>query len=318
VDKIFFISRSLTVAMSVLLGFFVCLWSRELFGWNAGIFALFLYVFEPNILAHSRLISTDLGFTCLFFISLYFCWKLLNKPCLKNLLLLCVAVGLAICSKITAILLIPTFFIILLIHSIYHKKIEIPIRFFSRFIEKRNRCKGILSISVLMILVFSFAYTILFMDYGFRFDRLIQREAGVLKLENALEKIPVLSNDIADKIVHFAQELRVPARNYFIKMLYMFDLIPRTDGKSRAAYARYLLGQSSYEGTWYFIFIAMAIKEPIPLLLLLVLAFCAFRKQEFRKYMFLLIPAFVLLASGITMKSFAFRYVNLPLSPFMK
>jgi len=71
-DKIFFISRSLTVAMSVLLGFFVFLWSKELFGLNAGIFALFLYAFEPNILAHSRLISTDLGFTCLFFISLYF------------------------------------------------------------------------------------------------------------------------------------------------------------------------------------------------------------------------------------------------------
>jgi len=102
-DTLLFLGRLPIVLLGLLLGFFVFLWSSALFGRKAGLFALVLYVFSPNILAHTRLITTDLAVTTFGFIAMYFLWKFCTKEKEKDLLWSGGFLGFALASKYTAL-----------------------------------------------------------------------------------------------------------------------------------------------------------------------------------------------------------------------
>jgi len=104
-DQLIFWARLPIILLGILLGMYVFRWAKELYGDAAGIFALLLYVFSPNILAQSRFVTTDLGITCFSFITIYYFWKFCNKKMLRNLILTGVFFGLALSSKFTGIYL---------------------------------------------------------------------------------------------------------------------------------------------------------------------------------------------------------------------
>ena len=87
-DQILFFGRISVMLLSVLLGFFVFRFAKELYGVKAGLFALFLYSFSPNILAHSRIATVDLGSSCLMFIAVYYFWRFLKNISIKEVLLI--------------------------------------------------------------------------------------------------------------------------------------------------------------------------------------------------------------------------------------
>ena len=88
----------------------------ELHGPLAGLLALGLYVFDPNILAHGRLTTTDLGVTCFLFVAVYCFWRWLNHPTRLRLAAAGLTLGLALVSKYSALLLIPILALIGLTH----------------------------------------------------------------------------------------------------------------------------------------------------------------------------------------------------------
>ena len=106
-DEMLFWGRLPVVLLSVLLGYFVFRWASELYGRHAGLAALFLYAFCPNILAHSRFVTMDLGLTCFFFLTLYYLWRFSKQGRLRNLVLAGVAMGLALATKFSAVVLVP-------------------------------------------------------------------------------------------------------------------------------------------------------------------------------------------------------------------
>ena len=61
--ELFRLGRMVMPLFSVLGGLIVFAWSRKLYGNGGGLLSLCLWVFCPNILAHARLITTDLGST---------------------------------------------------------------------------------------------------------------------------------------------------------------------------------------------------------------------------------------------------------------
>jgi len=68
-DIILLWGRLPVVLLTVLLGWVVFSWGRELYRHpGVGLLALFLCVFDPNILAHGRLATNDLAVTCFSFI----------------------------------------------------------------------------------------------------------------------------------------------------------------------------------------------------------------------------------------------------------
>src|SRR5437879_5024325 len=58
-DRLLFWSRVVMVMVAALGAAITFLWARDLFGPVAGIFALTLYAFCPNLLAHGMLVTTD-------------------------------------------------------------------------------------------------------------------------------------------------------------------------------------------------------------------------------------------------------------------
>lgn len=77
VDCIVFLTRLPVIGLALLLGALVYRWARELGGARAGLVALFLLACDPNILAHARLVTTDLGVTVFSFLAVYALWRVL-------------------------------------------------------------------------------------------------------------------------------------------------------------------------------------------------------------------------------------------------
>src|SRR5262249_53101425 len=56
-------------------GLVVFLWAREMFGIPSGLFALGLFAFSPNLLAHGMLVTTDVPVAVFMTLALYLFWR---------------------------------------------------------------------------------------------------------------------------------------------------------------------------------------------------------------------------------------------------
>jgi len=108
VDKMVFWGRIPMIMIMVLLGYYVFRWSRELFNDKTALLALFLFCLSPTILAHTRLVTTDVGAAAGAFIGLYYFVKFLKNSSNVNLVKAGIALGLAELAKFSLILLFPT------------------------------------------------------------------------------------------------------------------------------------------------------------------------------------------------------------------
>lgn len=130
-EEILFWGRIPVLLLSALLGLFVFKWAKELYGVKAGLFALFLYSFSPNILAHSRLATTDLGVTVFLFLATYQFWKFLHYRGARNLILAGLTLGLALGSKFSALSIFPIYFLLVLLYFLSHRQAKSAMRLFA-------------------------------------------------------------------------------------------------------------------------------------------------------------------------------------------
>lgn len=105
-DKVLFWSRLPLIFVSTLGGLLLYLFGRELVGEIAALGALVLYAFDPTIIAHSFLVTTDVGMAVLTLLFLWALWNYLQRPGWVRLLLSGLALGLALSSKFSAVFLI--------------------------------------------------------------------------------------------------------------------------------------------------------------------------------------------------------------------
>jgi hypothetical protein len=101
--------RLVTILFSVLLGALVYRWSSALYGFAGGLLSLTLYVFSPSLLAHGRLVTTDLYAAFTATLAAYTYWRLMSVPRVRNAMLAGFALGLAQIAKFSAVLLVPAF-----------------------------------------------------------------------------------------------------------------------------------------------------------------------------------------------------------------
>jgi hypothetical protein len=90
---------------SVLGGIVVFAWSRRLHGVGGGLLSLTLWAFCPNVLAHGRLITTDMGATALGVAATYLFWRSLQRPGWLPSAGVGICLGLAELTKFSLILL---------------------------------------------------------------------------------------------------------------------------------------------------------------------------------------------------------------------
>jgi hypothetical protein len=106
-DRVMFWARLPFILLSAMLGLLIYLWGRKLAGDMAALAALFLYTLDPTILAHSYLVTMDVGLAFFTVLSLFALWEYLRRPSTKRLLLCGLAMGALLAAKFSAVFLLP-------------------------------------------------------------------------------------------------------------------------------------------------------------------------------------------------------------------
>jgi hypothetical protein len=104
-DQILILTRMPNLALGNLLLILIGWWAYRLWGPRAAVLALALATFEPNLVAHASLVSTDMGAALLVFLTVYLLWEYLHSPKWWILNLLSIATGLALVAKFSTIVL---------------------------------------------------------------------------------------------------------------------------------------------------------------------------------------------------------------------
>lgn len=109
-------ARALNLLFSLGLCLLVYFWARRLAGSIAGFVALTLAAFSPTLLAHGPLATTDVAATLLLTASVGTFWLQLRRGGWRWLALSTVVFGLTCVSKFSAVLLLPSFAVLILVH----------------------------------------------------------------------------------------------------------------------------------------------------------------------------------------------------------
>ncbi|OGD56954.1 hypothetical protein A2V71_03130 [Candidatus Berkelbacteria bacterium RBG_13_40_8] len=292
-ESIIFISRLVFILLTLGLGAFGYFWSKKLYGEKAGIFTAFLVLFFPNILAHGRLINTDLGLTLFIFITIYFWGKFLKQPIISNTILSGLFLGLVLASKFTGIIILPILLILVIIKLILQKSWKSWLKYLL----------GLITVGVI-------AYLIIWGTYGFSIQAPPKISQGLAAEINTWA--PYETPDSFDKIFKKVRPILIP--NYFYKGLAMVGI------HAAGGHSSYLLGQTSGTGWWYYFPVAIFFKTPIPIFILLFLSVFYFKKIRakdiFDEYL-LIIPVVIFLAFAMYSKAdLGIRHI-LPVFPFL-
>jgi len=106
-DRLLFWGRLPMMFLATLGGLVVFLWARDLFGRAAGLFALAMFAFSPNLLAHGMLVTTDVPVAVFMLLALYLFWKHGERPSVLTSILFGLATGAAMASKFSGVILPP-------------------------------------------------------------------------------------------------------------------------------------------------------------------------------------------------------------------
>ncbi len=275
-QRLLFLMRLCAGLLALALSLVVFLAAREWFGTGAALIALLLVVFDPNLLANSALVTTDIGVSLFFLLGIYAFYRYVAKPSLVRLLLAGIAAGLLLATKHSGILLAPM--LVLLIGW------EVL------FAPKGTRGKLALRLGGAFAAIVVTGVAVLWSFYGFRY---IARPDG-LRLSTSLA-------DYAAPLSHFSSSAVLTiARLRLLPESYLMGLV---DVKRMAQfYPTFIFGKVYAHGQWWYFPVVILIKTTLGLLALVTLAAFAIltgRLRKGRELAFILLPWFVYLAVAI-------------------
>jgi Tfp pilus assembly protein PilF len=299
-ETLFFYSKLMMIGVACLLGVFVYNWARDLFGLMGAIAAIFIYMLEPNILAHAQLVHTDLPFSLFFFISSYFFWRALCRLTIANLIFASIFFGLAVITKHAYVVLFLTWLILGLLRIFSSQPQEVSI---GRIRQLSTRWSKAAALGAIFACALGAAYVLIWAVYGFSFHATPGGKLA-LPIEKALPQSPAIKT-----LVSFLTQYQLLPEAWIYGQLHVFTNLSRDS---------YLLGQTSLgNGSWLYFPIAFGVKTPVPLLILLVVTVVLWVRANIRPPAPLLVPVLVYFSlavwSGINI---GLRHI-LPIYPFL-
>ncbi len=168
-DRLLMRSRVPTLALALLLGYFIFQWTHELYGGAPALLALLLFSFCPNMLAHSGLITPDMALTCFTYISLYCFWKVFRRNGGWGWIIACsLSLGCALLSKYSALLQIAIFGIAAC--AVYvSSDVGLPVNFpLNRWLRKEGTLFKWLRLKGLLLVIFVLSFFVLSLGYRFQ------------------------------------------------------------------------------------------------------------------------------------------------------
>lgn len=250
VEKMIFWGKIPMILILVLLGFYIFLWAKELFGNKASLLALFLFSFSPTFLAHGRLVTTDVGAAAGVFIATYYFIKFLKDSSRKNLIIAGIVLGLAQLAKFSVILLLPFFGILIIVWVITKSS------GFREFLKTFGRY--FVSCLLIGLIALSLIWVVYqYHTWNYPPEKQAEDTASILASDN--EFLSNLTIWMADKPV-----LR-PIAHYLLGLIMAFQ---RTGGGDTT----YFLGEVSGAGWKTYFPVVYSIKEPLTFHILTLIA----------------------------------------------
>lgn len=259
-EAICFWSRLPMIALTLALGVLLFVFARELLGQRGALLAVVLFALEPTILAHGRVVQTDIPAAFGLLLTVYAIWKYIGAPDWKHACYLGGAAAVALLAKYSMLVVVPAIFAV------------IAILFFLPGARRRSLARDAVVAAVTLLLVVNAAY--------FFYDRaLTPDDAKWIR-----EMFPSSSGFLTA----IAETLRwiVPA-----------DLVMGVYWQAhhgKIGHPAGLLGMHGNHGWWYYFPVAFFFKATIPFLALSIASglWAAHRlwHQRERKWLVLLVP----------------------------
>lgn len=288
-DRLLYAGRFMIVMLGVLLGIMVFFWAYEWLGYWPAVVALALFLLEPNLLAHSQLVTTDLPLTTFLFGAVYFLWRFARQATRLNAAAVVVFATLAILTKFSAVLLVP---IVLLLLAVGVLARRITLMHAASLLAA---CAVVSFIAIWAIYGFRWAPSAS-AGWYFHFEdsRLVRQNVPSLtELVTWIDSRHLLPNT-------FTQGL----------------LIGQAKAVKRSAF---LAGNYSEDGWWYFFPLAFLLKTPIGLMALAAFAVPAIRRArgEMLSALFVICPIVIYFGASVGAGlNIGLRHI-LPIYPFV-
>jgi 4-amino-4-deoxy-L-arabinose transferase-like glycosyltransferase len=269
-ELICFWSRLPMIALTLGLGLLIFIFARDLFGPRVAALAIALFALEPTILAHGRIVQTDIPAAFGVLLSVYALWKYIRGPGWKTAGGLGAAVAVALLAKYSMLLVVPAIFAAPLALSVM------------RDARRMNRFRD----AVLAVAIFLFV-----VNAAYFFNHRALTPGDLKWISDVFPR--------SEAIPTFAVQV--------LRWILPTDLVMGIYWQlhhARVGHPAGLLGMYSNHGWWYYFPVAFFFKATIPFLVLsLVSIGWAVRRtihQREGKWLFLLVPLVLYTALMVT------------------
>ena len=246
--------------------FLVFTWSRRLFGKASGILATALFTTLPPILAHSGLATSDQAVTATLFFAVFSFLLWLERPSVGRSCLLGITSGLAFLSKFSALVFLPFCGLSISVLKCIHIRVN-------KKLEARASSNGWLKGCAITILL---TFTVVWRGYRFSTEPLVTPE---MRPHILIDQLVGVDGALHDNIYRIMESPIFP----FTELL---KGIMRVKTHADFGHPSYLLGEVRWRGWRYFFIVALAVKTPLPFLLLTIigLVFVVYSCRHFEEW----------------------------------
>ena len=258
--KILFWSRLPMMLLVLVLGVFLYKWTRERYGRKVGLVTLALFAFYPDIIAHGRLVTTDIAAALGYLVTLYYFDRALSRPSQKNTLLASVAFGLAQLLKFSSFLLFGVLLILVLVRALLDRDEGLAKKIWQY--GKIYFWTSLLSIILVWLVYIPFVrHTPVSIEHEV-IERNLTADPKTLPLRNFLHAFE--GNAITRGLGHY--------------LLGAMLVVGRVEGGN----ATFLVGQVAEKSIRLFFPAAWVIKTPLPIIILALVSIAALIIRRFR------------------------------------
>lgn len=168
-------ARRMIILISVALGIVVFLWSARLFGVAGGFVSLILYTFSPSVLAHARLVTTDMCVSLFFMLSVASIWWVMHQVRPASLLAGFASVAGLILSKMSGVLIIPVAVVLVIVRLVSGRLLNLRL---GKTREIVGRPKLALSFAILALVHTAVVWLVIWATFGFRYEAMADAQPG--------------------------------------------------------------------------------------------------------------------------------------------
>jgi len=234
--------RYLTLFFAVLIILLVFQWSRKMYGINAGLFSAFLFVCCPNNMANAVLVTTDTYSVFFLMATMYCLWRYSNSRSNKDLIWFSVILGLSQLVK----------------QSLFHLYVLAPLCLLAYALLMKEKIKWAGMFKKLLITA---AISFIIINAGFIFWHLNLKMGDYHFMSSLFIKVQQL----------LPGWLPVPLSESFVSGLDQAKYYDQLGGGyANSSFANVtILGHSSTGGSfWYYYFVSLFVKTPVPYLII--------------------------------------------------